>query len=500
MRTSRQNTRRWTGVVLGAAVVLGAVWLAGVVWPLVQPPAPGTLQRAEASPALPEIPVAATEEVIVLTMPPEGEAIALPTTLPGQIVVVGYPTPTPWPTFTPVPTPTSHPSFKVGEPLALPVPESPAGRILFRSPEDGTFLNSSSTNRYDTVFIDAEGKAVGEAPLSPDPQINEMLNSLHFVLPSPSGRYVAFSGFGMYGGTAYVLDRELNKMNPLFAHPEQYDVYGIGSYEQLPSRPLVWHPDDQHVLMWVAGSAYPGLWLVNVETGEHLVVKEVAGFPQGATISPDGQQIAYTAGTDPSSGDLYLEIASIVGVVEKQWTHINVSYISGGWSPDGKWIALIGSPIDDVAFKESQVLWLVNTESGETQLIDAPYVPYVAYTPKWSPTGRYLVLEGQTSDQPFRCYKKDLPPEEADSCVYADMGLYLFDIEMGLAELIVKDGISPVWSPDGNWLAFLSMRTGTPEIWLKNLADGEEQQITADGRWKWTGLIWLPANNEGLEQ
>jgi Tol biopolymer transport system component len=40
------------------------------------------------------------------------------------------------------------------------------------------------------------------------------------------------------------------------------------------------------------------------------------------------------------------------------------------------------------------------------------------------------------------------------------------------------DAATPVASPDGKWAAFTSDRHGPEQVWLRNLADGQETQLT----------------------
>jgi tricorn protease len=57
--------------------------------------------------------------------------------------------------------------------------------------------------------------------------------------------------------------------------------------------------------------------------------------------------------------------------------------------------------------------------------------------------------------------------------------------------------ISPIWSPDGKWIAYLSDRTGEYELYLKSSdGSGEEKQITTDGTiWRFAPL-WSPDNKK----
>lgn len=47
-----------------------------------------------------------------------------------------------------------------------------------------------------------------------------------------------------------------------------------------------------------------------------------------------------------------------------------------------------------------------------------------------------------------------------------------------LAAPVPVDTLEPVASPDGKWLAFPSSRNGPEQVWLRNLTDGREMQLT----------------------
>ena len=50
---------------------------------------------------------------------------------------------------------------------------------------------------------------------------------------------------------------------------------------------------------------------------------------------------------------------------------------------------------------------------------------------------------------------------------------------------------SPKWSPDGNWLAFRSSESGSPQLWLLPLGGGEARQLT-DLESGISALAWAP--------
>jgi tricorn protease len=101
-------------------------------------------------------------------------------------------------------------------------------------------------------------------------------------------------------------------------------------------------------------------------------------------------------------------------------------------SPDGRWIA---------SFDQDQELWLTEVATGESRKID--FSPLWGFgRPAWSPDSRWLAWS-----------------RPADNAVSQ---IWLFEIASGEKTAVTTDrfdSYSPTWSPDGDWLWFLSDRT-----------------------------------------
>jgi TolB protein len=78
--------------------------------------------------------------------------------------------------------------------------------------------------------------------------------------------------------------------------------------------------------------------------------------------------------------------------------------------------------------------------------------------PSWDPTGKLLAY---THREQFR---------GATTIVVMNKD--------GSGKHAISEGLVPAWSPDGNWIAFTSGRTGTPEIWIVRSNGTNQRQLT----------------------
>lgn len=396
-----------------------------------------------------------TQEVVVITPLPDG-SIVFPTLVPGeQYLLLPHPTSTPWPTVAPWPTPT--PKLGVVEkawPLPRPADDA-AGNLVYR-----TQLQSDGPSRYILVAVGAAGDKQQEPQL----RWTEVDPGLFFVGQSPTGRYSLFLQVVMPASAIpYVLDQESGVVRPLFAHPELYKEYVIDNFDDIAGHFHGWHPDGKRILFWAATTPYPGLWLVDVETGERTIIRLADNQPQGASISPDGLRIAYAA----NEGRTQLEIANTDGSAIEVVSE-DTAIALDGWSPDGKYLLYRGGPIPaveaDVTDGEGP-FWIFDVAGRESHPLHIPYLTGYPVDAVWSPDSKYVAVVGA---------------EEAR--------IYLEEIQSGEAKL-VAEGVELSWSPDGKHLAFLALQAGIPEVWIYTVDDGGLAQVTSDGLWKWN-LTW----------
>lgn len=218
-------------------------------------------------------------------------------------------------------------------------------------------------------------------------------------------------------------------------------------------------------------------------------------------ISPDGKWLAYTLSSidsaqDKRNSDLWM--VSWDGQETLQLTHTkDEGERSPRWSPDGKFLSFVSARNGE---KKSQV-WLLDRRGGEAYKLTDVKGDLSDYA--WSPDGKKMVLTIKDANPLDTAKSKTAPPivteryhfkQDIEGYLWRTekTHLYLFDLATKKLDTLTRgsyDDRSPVWSPDGTMIAFVSNRTPDPDynsntdIWTIEAKTGaKEKQLTT-----WTG-------------
>lgn len=190
-------------------------------------------------------------------------------------------------------------------------------------------------------------------------------------------------------------------------------------------------------------------------------------------------------------------------------------------SPDGQRIAYVVTEIDAHKHTYRSAIWVTPSTGGEARKLTAS--PYNATNPSWSPDGRWLAFLSEREGEAGRA-----EGEEQKKLGKGKPQIWLLPTDGGEAHQLtfLPHGAStPVWSPDGQWLAFAAPVgpqeeeeiDGKPlpkvrvidrlwyrldgagyiyehrtHLFLVNVAGGEPVQLT-DGDWDDGELTWSPS-------
>jgi Tol biopolymer transport system component len=179
---------------------------------------------------------------------------------------------------------------------------------------------------------------------------------------------------------------------------------------------------------------------------------------EAAAVSRDGKQVAYAWFDDRLGGRYELRVIGLNGDSNPRriFENASVSYVEpADWSPDGKWIAvyLEGKQVE----KKTRQIGLIGVEDGSLRVLK-------------STTGTdYMGLGGFSSDGKYLVYTRGTGSIAHGYIMSAD----------GKSEVPVMPGNSsvesPVWTPDGSRIVFVSDLSGSPGIWSVRVAEGRPQ-------------------------
>ena len=241
-----------------------------------------------------------------------------------------------------------------------------------------------------------------------------------------------------------------------------------------------------------------------------------------AQISPDGRRIAFVVTTIEEEENGYrssIYVAPVDGGEPVRWTLGARLENTPRWSPDGRLLAFVsnrppqpGQTADDAKPKnrEPGQLWILPVEGGEARQITN--AKYGVSDPVWSPDGSLICYVSKADPAASPYMGDDEAPvvvQRADSedprdivqvitrLNYKADGEGLVDGNYRHLSVISSEGgtprqitdgewndTSPVWTPDGKAVIFLSNRTDErdfnahADIWSVPVEGGEARQLT----------------------
>jgi Tol biopolymer transport system component/DNA-binding winged helix-turn-helix (wHTH) protein len=271
---------------------------------------------------------------------------------------------------------------------------------------------------------------------------------------SPDGRYIAYIRVGADYSGLYLV--------PALGGPERKLSDVPGDVYDDPF--LSWSPDSK----WLAfpsldnsrSSAVPAgtrIFLLNIETLERRILAYPSSciYALGPAFSPAGDQIASYCADDLDVGGIYIQ--SVQGVVVRKFQRLDGEFAGLTWTSDGK----------SIVYSFNRFLWRVAVIGGLPQKLQ---FGQNATAPTVARVGARLAYAQQNSwRNQLNIWRLDLStPDKAKNAP-----VKVISSSRGQEE--------PRISPDGKRIAFLSARSGNPEIWVADSDGSNLIQLTSFG-------------------
>ena len=289
---------------------------------------------------------------------------------------------------------------------------------------------------------------------------------------SPDGKEVVYNWFNKDGSSDLRVVR-LDGSAPRILYSAKGVLANAGD----------WSPDGKYILAGITKfDPYTfQIALLSVADGSMRVLKTLDWFPTNGKFSPDGRYIAYDLAQQQDLGNRDIFLLAVDGSREIRVVEHPADDQLLGWTPDGNHILFASDR------SGSMSAWAIRVADGKPhgppELVkpDIGQVRPIGFTRSGS---FYYGLVIRTSD---------IYTAEFDAAT----GKVLTQPE-NATQRFVGSNSSPAWSPDGQYLAYIShnrhwLASPRPEVvTIRSLKTGEERDLPSKLSFLWGPLRWSP--------
>jgi eukaryotic-like serine/threonine-protein kinase len=297
-------------------------------------------------------------------------------------------------------------------------------------------------------------------------------------------------------------------------------------------------PDGSSVLYINTVDRRGSLYRIPVVGGEPRRIVENAG---SADWSPDGNTITFSrnAVADDGTASTSLFLVSADGSNVRELAKIDTTGVTlPRWSPDGKWIAVIGA-----RGRVAQTVTIIDAKTGTAKTLREPPKGGEVSSVVWTANSKSVIYVRASSVEAVvgsngHLIKHDIEKDKEEIIGWTSHNATIVDIigdgrlvmdvrsprdnlreinlsapgqePSGIQEKWITRGNSsdrqPVYSPDGQSLLFSSNRSGNLDLWIMN-AGGVVRRVTDDAAEDWDPaffdggkkILWSSGRSGNLE-